>query len=73
MAVWADSLVGPALNVAQFATVCAPLSSLTAVGSVAVKLGMSLTGVTMMAAVSVAVLIPILMLVLAVLPLVPAT
>ena len=43
-----DSLVAPALNVAQFATVCAPASSLTAVGLVAVKLGLSLTELTVM-------------------------
>src|SRR5438876_11977791 len=43
---WPDSLAGPGLKVAQPVTVCAPASSLTAGGLLAVKLGRSLTGLT---------------------------
>ena len=69
-----DSLAAPGLKVAQVVNSCAPLSSLT-VGLVAVKLGMSLTGVTVMAAVSVRVLkavLPPLVVVSPVPPLAPA-
>lgn len=43
---WSASLAAPGLNAAQPVTVCAPLSSLTEAGLVAVKLGWSLTGLT---------------------------
>ena len=49
VSVWPDSSAGPALiAVAQPATVCAPLSSSTVWSAPFVKLGASLTAVTVM-------------------------